>query len=243
MISKMNPMEMLIPDSVSTKPLVRWLQRASLVTMALAFVGFILLTLKVYHEAPPIPLQVTSPDGSVLFNGNEIREGQQIILKYGLMDNGWIWARKTMFGPDFSEEYLHTLARHGAASIAQQRFGVALDQLLPEQRAVVVAQVRQAMTQNHYDPKTGVLTLGPAYGEWFRHQSNLWQSCFSDQMKTGRLNNGAVIDADELKQLSAFVGWSVWASATNRAKPQSANTKNFAFDPLAPARQATQYCG
>ena len=195
MTSKASHLDVYLPEPISIKPLARWLQRFGLVAIALAFLAFILLTLKVYHEAPPIPLQVTSPDGSVLFNGNEIREGQQIILKYGLMDNGWIWARKTMFGPDFSEEYLHTLARHGAASIAQQRFGVALEQLIPEQRAVVVAQVRQAMTQNHYDPKTGVLTLGPAYGEWFRHQSNLWQSCFSDQMKTGRLNNGAVIDA------------------------------------------------
>ena len=243
MISKTIPMEMRFPERVSSKPLVRWLQGAALVTMALAFVGFILFTLKVYHEAPPIPLQVTSPDGSVLFNGQEIREGQQIILKYGLMDNGWIWARKTMFGPDFSEEYLHTLARHGADTIAQQRFGLALEKLLPEQRALVVAQVRQAMTQNHYDSKTGVLTLGPAYGEWFRHQSNLWKSCFSNQLKTGRLANGAVIDASELNQLNAFVGWSVWATATNRAKAQSANTKNFAFDPIAPARQATQYCG
>ena len=243
MISKTIPMEMRLPELVSSKPLVRWLQGAGLITMALAFVGFILFTLKVYHEAPPIPLQVTSPDGSVLFNGQEIREGQQIILKYGLMDNGWIWARKAMFGPDFSEEYLHTLARHGAATIAQQRFGLALEKLLPEQRALVVAQVRQAMTQNHYDAKTGVLTLGPAYGEWFRHQSNLWQSCFSTQMKTGRLANGAVIDASEMKQLNAFVGWSVWASATHSAKTQHAKAKDFAIDPIAPAHQAAAYCG
>lgn len=243
MISKMSPMEVFLPEHISTKPLARWLQHVVLISIALAFLAFILLTLKVYHEAPPIPLQVTSRDGSILFSGSEIRGGQQIILKYGLMDNGWIWGRKSVLGPDFSDAYLYTLARHGAASIAQKRYSIPFEKLLPEQRASVVAQVRQAMLDNHYDPKTGVLTLGPAYGEWFRHQSNLWQTCFSNQLKTGGQNQGTHIGSEELKQLNAFVGWSVWASAKSRASDVHANTKNFSFDPSAPAHSATQYCG
>jgi len=159
------------------------------------------------------------------------------------MDNRWIEGRTPMLGPDFSVAYLHTLARYGAASIAQQRYGVPLAQLLPEQRASVVAQVRQALMQNHYDPQTRVLTLGPAYGEWFRHQSNLWQTCFSKQMKTGTLNNSAIIGSGEMKQLSAFVAWSVWASAANPATDVHADSQHFTFDPSAPTRQAPQYCG
>ena len=243
MTTKTSHLEVYLPEPISIKPLARWLQRFGLVSMTLAFLAFILLTLKVYHEAPPIPIQVTNPDGSVLFSGDEIREGQQIILKYGLMDKGWIWKRKSILSPDFSAEYLHGLARYGATTIAQQRYGVALEKLRPEQRASVIAEVRQALTQNRYNPQTRVLTLGPAYGEWFRHQSNLWQSCFSNQMQTELRSNGTKIGSGELKQLSAFVGWSVWASTTNKLSDAHTDNKNFAFDPAASARQATQYCG
>lgn len=58
--------------------------------MVLGFSALILLTVKVYHEAPPIPDRVVVADGSTLFTGEDIREGQQVFLKYGLMDNGSI---------------------------------------------------------------------------------------------------------------------------------------------------------
>jgi nitric oxide reductase subunit B len=70
--------------------------------MALGFSALILVTVKVYHEAPPIPDHVMGPDRSVLFTGEDIRDGQQVFLKYGLMDNETIWGHGALLGPDFS---------------------------------------------------------------------------------------------------------------------------------------------
>lgn len=64
--------------SRSNEKLSPWWRRASLITMALGFAVLILLTTKVYHEAPPIPEQVTGPDGSVLFTSEDVRNGRAV---------------------------------------------------------------------------------------------------------------------------------------------------------------------
>lgn len=79
-----------LSESHTDEKLSPWWRRASILTMALGFSVLILLTVKAYDDAPPIPDKVTAPDGSVLFTGADIRDGQQVFLKYGLMDNGSI---------------------------------------------------------------------------------------------------------------------------------------------------------
>ena len=148
-----------------TETVSPWWRRASLLTMALGFSVLILLTFKAYREAPPIPDKVTSPDGTILYTGADIRAGQQVFLKYGLMDNGTIWGHGALLGPDFSAEYLHTLALHDAMSIAEQRFARPLDNLTPVQRAMIEAEVRTELKQNRYGPQTGTLAVGPAYAD------------------------------------------------------------------------------
>jgi nitric oxide reductase subunit B len=210
-----------------------WWRRASVLTMALGFSVLILLTVKVYREAPPIPDKVTGPDGSVLFTGEDIRDGQQVFLKYGLMDNGTIWGHGALLGPDFSAEYLHSLALDNARSIAGQRYALPLGRLTPEQRAIVEAEVRSELKQNRYDPRTGVLAVGLTYEDWFQHQTSVWNEYFSSPVRNGGLSAGTIADLRELKHLSAFVAWTAWASAANRPGTTHSYTNNFPFDPVA----------
>src|ERR1035437_1076407 len=196
-----------LSESHTNEMLSPWWRRASLLTMALVFSVLILLTVKVYHEAPPIPDNVTGPDGSVLFTGEDIRDGQQVFLKYGLMDNGTIWGHGALLGPDFPAEYLHTLALHNATSIAQQRYGRPLDRLTPAQRAIGEAELRTELKQNRYDPQTGVLAVGPTYEDGFRHQTSVWNEYFSNPVRNGGLSARTISDPGELQQLSAFVAW------------------------------------
>jgi nitric oxide reductase subunit B len=45
-----------------------------------------LLAYRTYTAEPPVPKQVTDPSGRVLFTDNDIRAGQQIFLRNGLME-------------------------------------------------------------------------------------------------------------------------------------------------------------
>ncbi len=210
-----------------------WWRRASLFTMALGFSVLILLTVKVYHDAPPIPDSVTGPGGTVLFTGDDIRSGQQVFLKYGLMDNGSIWGHGALLGPDFSAEYLHTLTLHGAASVAERRYNRAPGSLSAVQRAMVEAEVRTELKQNRYDPQTRVLAVGAAYEDWFGRQISVWNQYFSDPARNGGLRARTISAPSELKQLSAFVAWTAWAAVTTRPGATHSYTNNFPFDSVA----------
>jgi nitric oxide reductase subunit B len=56
--------------------------------------------------------------GALLFTAADITAGQQIFLSHGLMENGSIWGHGAYLGPDFSAEYLHTMALDVRAAIS-----------------------------------------------------------------------------------------------------------------------------
>ena len=84
-------------------------------------------------------------NGATVFTGDDIRAGQEIFLKYGLMENGTIWGHGAYLGPDFSAEYLHTLGLDIAAVVSDQRYGKPLDALMPDERAAVDAAIVSEM--------------------------------------------------------------------------------------------------
>ena len=210
-----------------------WWRRASLITMALGFAVLILLTFKVYHEAPPIPEKVMSTDGAVVFTADDVRAGQEVFLKYGLMDNGSIWGHGALLGPDFSAAYLHSLALHSANHIAQQRHASVLDRLTPAQRAGIEAEVRTELKRNRFDPQTATLTVEPAFADWFKQQPGAWSDYFSSPVGNGGLSVKTISDPADLRQLSAFVAWTAWASVVTRPGTAHSYTNNFPFDPVA----------
>ena len=98
------------------------------------------------------PRKSSAPDGSLVFTGADIRAGQEVFLKYGLMENGTIWGHGAYLGPDFSAEYLHTLGEASTAALRASCYNKAPDALTPEEKAVVEAQVARLLKQNRYDP-------------------------------------------------------------------------------------------
>jgi nitric oxide reductase subunit B len=201
--------------------------------MGLGFVVLVLLTFKVYREAPPIPDQVVGPDGTVLYTAEDVQEGQQVFLKYGLMDNGSIWDHGAMLGPDFSANVLHSLAVAQATVVAQQHYGLTFDKLSELQRALVEAEVRTELKKNRYDPQTARLPVERSYADWFKEQPAAWSEYLSHPARNGGLRAKTITDPTELKQLSAFVAWTAWAAVSNRPGTEQSYTNNFPYDPVA----------
>jgi nitric oxide reductase subunit B len=91
-------------------------------TVIAGFTILIYISVKAYHDSPPIPEKVVNAAGDTVFTGEDILAGQQVFLKYGLMENGTIWGHGAYLGPDFSASYLHGLAEDVAEEVAGQRF-------------------------------------------------------------------------------------------------------------------------
>jgi len=210
-----------------------WWKVAAIGTMAVGFGILILLTVKAYQNAPPIPAKVVDPAGVVLFTNDDVTAGQRVFLKYGLMDNGTIWGHGAYLGPDFSAQYLHDWALDVADHRARQSFGRGYAELTAEEQATIDGSVALELKQNRYDPGAGTLELTAAGIDSFNRQIGLWTDYFTSPSGNGGLYAQAVSDPQELRQLTAFFAWTAWASVAERPGKTYSYTSNFPYDPLA----------
>lgn len=94
-----------------------------LISLVAGFSIVIGVSVSADRDAPPVPAKADGPDGSVIFTGDDVRAGEEIFLRYGLMDNGTICGHGAYLGPDFSAQYLHAVGVGASAPFAQQICG------------------------------------------------------------------------------------------------------------------------
>ncbi|GJL59930.1 MAG: nitric oxide reductase [Nitrospirales bacterium] len=209
-----------------------WWGRGVWLTMVLGFTALILLSLQVYDNAPPIPAQTITPGGEVVFTADDVRNGQAVFLKYGLMNNGTIWGHGGMLGPDFSAQTLHNLGLYFAERFSAKLFNAAYSSLNNRQKGTIDGEVAAAFKTNRYDPRNDTLTF-PAGGKVaFDDQVTYWTQYFKEPADNGGLARDAVSDPTELRELTAFFVWSAWASSVKRPGTSYSYTNNFPYDPL-----------
>ena len=219
------------PLTAEDPELSPWWLRTVLIVMVLGFAGLLAITALAYRNAPPIPARVVDAQGNPLFSGDDIRGGQAVFLKYGLMDNGSIWGHGAYLGPDYSAAALHRIGEDAAAAIAQERHQQPLAALTPGQQAAVRAETAVELKTNRYDAASDTLQLTPAEAAAYRQQLPYWTDYFLHPERNGGLKAGLITDPAELHQFTAFVTWAAWASVANRPGENYSYTNNFPYDP------------
>ena len=210
-----------------------WWGRSVAFTFVFGFAVLILLTVKAYQNAPPVPDRVLDTAGTVVFTGDDVRAGQEVFLKYGLMDNGTIWGHGGYLGPDFGAAVLHNWALDLASRRAQIRFAKSYDSLSNLERASIDGEVGNLLKTNRYNPNTGVLTLLPSGAETFAGETARWKSYFENPELNGGLKANLISDPREIHNLTAFFTWAAWGSVAQRPGTSHSYTNNFPYDPLA----------
>ena len=211
-------------------PLSPWWMRAVLIVMVLGFAGLAAVTMLSYRNAPPVPELVLNAQGGAVFTGDDVREGQTVFLKYGLMANGSIWGHGAYLGPDYSADALHRLGLHTAEAIAQQRFQRGFAMLTPVEQAAVTGEAAATLKTNRYEAATQTLRFTPAESIAYEQQISHWKAYFHDPARNGGLKADLITDPMELRQFAAFVTWAAWASVANRPDETYSYTNNFPFD-------------
>ena len=145
-----------IPTGDALSP---WWRHTVILIIVLGLSVLLWLAAKTYRDAPPIPDKVVGPSGQLVFTGADIMAGQEVFLRYGLMENGTIWGHGAYLGPDFSAEYLHTLATDIRAALAQQRYRAGVSALGGSEREEIDADTAALLQENRYDPTTKALAL------------------------------------------------------------------------------------
>lgn len=212
-------MQAAVPNAETLSP---WWKHTVILILVVGLGVLIWLTTRSYSYAPPIPETVTGPSGEVVFTRDDVVAGQQVFLKYGLMDNGSIWGHGGYLGPDFSAAYLHYLVEDVRGHLARSAVSLPVQSTVP-----------QLLKENRYDADTRTLVFTLPEVESFNRQAGVWRDYFSRPERSRGLPRGYITDASELRQLTAFFAWTAWASVATRPGTSASYTNNFPYDPEA----------
>ncbi len=221
----MSSVDIPMPASSDPRPQRRslliskaWVQAATLVALA-GFFGLVLMGFLTYQSAPPIPSQVVTVSGQRLFTAADVRAGQDVFLKNGLMEYGSIFGHGAYLGPDYTADYLH----RSAELVLAQYGGAGSD--------TAQAQTHADFKTNRYDKQTKTLTVSDAQGAAFGRLVDYYTTQFAKPGNTG-LRPHAITNRSDIQHLTSYFAWSAWSSAADRPGKKYSYTNNWPPEPL-----------
>jgi nitric oxide reductase subunit B len=209
-----------------------WWKQGVILTLLIGFTIQIFIAFKSYKNAPPIPDKVLDPSGQVVFTGADILDGQQVFLKYGLMENGTVWGHGGYLGPDFSAQYLHDLGLEVTQALAMKMFQRDFAALSSEDKDIVSADAAALLKENRYDARKNTLQFTAPEAASYQDQIGKWGNYFSNTFTNAGLGSKYITDARELRALTAFFAWTAWVSVADRPGEDYSYTNNFPYDPM-----------
>ncbi len=226
--------------SAGAASLSPWWRHSTILVMIAGFSVLSFVTVLTYTNAPPIPAQVADATGSLLFTGADIQKGQEVFLKYGLMEHGSLWGHGAYLGPDYSAEYLHRLSEVARDTTATARYGKLFAQLSPDERSAVAARTMTELKENRYDPSSRTLRFSPGEVAAYRAQLPEWNAYFTASGAAPGLPANYIGNPREIQDLTAYFAWAAWASVANRPGKDYSYTNNWPYEPMAGNRPSTE---
>ncbi|MDM5181125.1 nitric-oxide reductase large subunit [Massilia sp. DJPM01] len=214
-----------------------WTWLAVICVLSFAVLGWV--GTEIYLSAPPIPHQVTSRDGEVLFAEGEVQRGQQAWLSAGGQQLGSVWGHGSYLAPDWSADWLHREALALREIYAGKQFGKPFAQLDYEQQAALGERLKREMRANTWDARTGIVNLSPERAQAVREVAAHYSALFGNDPKLDALreqyamSSGSLVTPEDLHALPAFIFWSSWSAATDRPGETAISyTSNWPHEPL-----------
>ncbi len=230
----------MIATSADTTSISPWWRHSAILVMIFGFSVLSFVTVLTYTNAPPIPEQVTDGTGTLVFTGSDIEKGQEVFLKYGLMEHGSLWGHGAYLGPDYSAEYLHRLSEVTRDTIATERYGKMFAQLSPDEQSAASARTITELKENRYEPASRTLRFSPSEAAAYRIQLPEWSEYFTRKDAGPGLPANYIQDPEERKALTAYFAWAAWAATANRPGKDYSYTNNWPYEPLAGNRPSTE---
>ncbi len=199
-----------------------WLQVAC-ITFLVGFAVLGYLAYVIHAQQPPMPKEVRTPDGAVVFKAEDILAGQHLFQKYGLMQFGTLFGHGAYLGPDFTAQYLHL------AGEQMQRFYAKG----AEPTAEIREQVAREFKANQYDSASGILTFTPGQAHAFERMKDFYRDWFGPNQKQQGLQRPHLGVRQDVDQLTSFFAWASWVATAARPGTGYSYTNNWPPEPMA----------
>jgi nitric oxide reductase subunit B len=193
---------------------------------------------EIYREAPPIPDKVVSENGTYLFSGQDIKDGQNVWQSLGGQQVGSIWGHGAYVAPDWSADWLHREAVYILNSWAHSQYQATYDELDTEKQAGLKARLIGEIKKNTYDPESGELKISSLRAEAISAVGAHYTGVFTDnpakaaEREAYAIPANSVKDAERMRQLNTFFFWTSWTCVTNRPGKDITYTNNWPGEEL-----------
>lgn len=192
-----------------------------LVVMTASVSGVMLIGIKTYQGAPPIPA-FADESGRVLADAETVLRGQAVFQKYALMEYGTMFGDGAGRGPDYTADALHF-----AAVYAAEFYAAGGD---PD---AARARVQREIKENRYRPATNTVTLTAGLAHAYQKLIDHYAARFDGSDPEGFKPAGYITDRGEIADLTAFFYWGAWVCGVERPGYAYSYTHNWPYDPLA----------
>jgi nitric oxide reductase subunit B len=209
-----------------------------ILVMVISFSVLLYYGYEIYREAPPIPEQVVSADGTVLFTGQDIKDGQNVWQSLGGQELGTIWGHGAYQAPDWSADWLHKEAVYMLNEMAMESENVNFNQLNEEQQASFKIRLQKDLRTNSFNSDTKTLTVSNLRAQAIASNSQFYGGLFTNDPALDSLRDSYSIplnslkDTERVRVLNAFFFWTSWTCTTNRPGQDISYTNNWPHEEL-----------
>lgn len=213
-----------------------WICFAAILIISFSVLGY--FGSEIYRQAPPIPEQVVTSDGRVLFAKEDIKDGQNVWQSTGGQELGTVWGHGAYVAPDWTADWLHREAVFILNIWALQEGAKRWEELGVEKQAALKARLAQELRTNTYDSVTGKLTVSPLRAQAIDNNSRYYASLFMNDPAMNKereayaMKVNTVKDPARMDKMNAFFFWATWACVTNRPGSDITYTNNWPSEDL-----------
>lgn len=193
---------------------------------------------RLVQTEPPIPKQVVTTDGTVLFTGKDIEKGQNVWQSIGGQELGSIWGHGAYVAPDWTADWLHRESLWMLDSWAKKEHGKSYSSLSDETKAALRERLKKEIRKNTYNEESKEIVVSPMRAEAIKSIGQYYVSLFSDDPSLDKLRDTYAMPKnvikDPIRQQSfvKFIWWATWATETNRPGDNITYTNNFPNESL-----------
>jgi nitric oxide reductase subunit B len=193
---------------------------------------------EIHRVMPPMPEQVVTTSGEVVFTREDMETGRTVWQSIGGHQLGSIWGHGSYVAPDWTADWLHREAIEILDRWARADHGVANHAALGRaEQAAMEVRLQQMLRKNTFDEATLTITIDDDRLAAITNVSAHYQSLFSNDPATKSLREAyamkddSIPDAEHRRQMTAFYWWTSWTAVTQRPGKEISYTNNWPHDP------------
>ncbi|MFV0398680.1 MAG: cbb3-type cytochrome c oxidase subunit I [Bacteroidales bacterium] len=206
--------------------------------LATAFwvIALIMVSMLIYYtanlqkEVPPIPKEVKSESGQLLYTYDDVVEGKAFFQQFDLTDWGSMLGMGAYIGPDFTTDFVHYRAKFLYDFYGMELYGKKNVELTEVERGAVKERVKQDFKkQTTLLEQTTVYTDASAAAYKANQQYIIGLLVDGDPERGWR---GGIIRPEEAAKIAAFVDWGQLVASSYRPGTERTWSNNWPAEPL-----------